>query len=90
MNGRLHRESQIDQMGLLFYTRERCELCEKAYRLISEGGLSERVRVVDIEDDLELIQRYGDQVPVIRNDETGEKLTWPFTASQVRELAGEG
>jgi glutaredoxin len=90
MNGRLHRERQIDQMGLLFYTRERCELCEKAYRLISEGGLSERVRVVDIEDDLELIQRYGDQVPVIRNDETGEKLTWPFTASQVRELAGEG
>ena len=75
-------------MGLLFYTREPCELCEKALRLITEGGLSERVEVVNIDDDLELIQRYGDQVPVVRNDETGEKLTWPFTASQVRELAG--
>jgi glutaredoxin len=77
-------------MGLVFYTREPCELCEKAYRLMAEGGLVERVRVINIDDDLELIQRYGDQVPVIRNDETGEKLTWPFTASQVRELAGQG
>ncbi|MGK7297074.1 MAG: glutaredoxin family protein [Candidatus Wenzhouxiangella sp. M2_3B_020] len=75
-------------MGLLFYTREPCELCEKALRLITEGGLSERIEIVNIDDDLELIQRYGDQVPVVRNDETGEKLTWPFTASQVRELAG--
>jgi hypothetical protein len=75
-------------MGLLFYTREPCELCDKALRLITEAGLSERIRVTNIDDDLELIQRYGDQVPVVRNDETGEKLTWPFTASQVRELAG--
>jgi glutaredoxin len=89
MSGGLHRASRIDEMGLLFYTREPCELCEKAYRLITEGGLAERVRVVNIDDDLELIQRYGDQVPVIRNDETGEKLTWPFTASQVRDLAGQ-
>ncbi len=75
-------------MGLLFYTREPCELCDKALRLIIEGGLSDRVEVVNIDDDLELIQRYGDQVPVVRNDETGEKLAWPFTASQVQELAG--
>lgn len=77
-------------MALLFYTRDPCELCEKALRLIDEGGLSDRIRVVHIDEDLDLIQRYGDQVPVIRNDETGEKLTWPFTASQVQELAGQG
>jgi len=76
-------------MGLLFYKREPCELCDKALRLIVEGGLSDRVRVVNIDDDLELIQRYGDQLPVVRNEETGEKLTWPFTASQVKELAGQ-
>lgn len=75
-------------MGLLLYKREPCELCDKAFRLLTEGGLADRVRVVNIDDDLELIQRYGDQVPVVRNEETGEKLTWPFTASQVRDLAG--
>ncbi len=75
-------------MGLLFYTREPCELCDKAYKLITVGGLADRIEVVNIDDDLDLLKRYGDQVPVVRNKETGEKLTWPFTASQVRELAG--
>jgi len=75
-------------MALIFYTRDPCELCEKAYRLITVGGLADRVEVVDIDTDPELVQRYGDQVPVVRNDETGEKLSWPFTASQVRELVG--
>lgn len=75
-------------MGLLFYSREPCELCDKAYKLITVGGLVDQVKVVNIDDDLDLLQRYGDQVPVVRNEDTGEKLTWPFTASQVRELAG--
>jgi len=75
-------------MGLVFYTREPCELCEKAWRLIAEGGLADRVEVQHIDDELELLERYGEQVPVVRNDRTGEKLTWPFTASQVRELGG--
>ncbi|GAB4179218.1 MAG: hypothetical protein Kow0020_15330 [Wenzhouxiangellaceae bacterium] len=75
-------------MALVLYTREDCELCDQAWHLITVGGLADQVRVVHIDDDLELLQRYGDQIPVIRNDETGEKLVWPFTASQVRELAG--
>ncbi len=75
-------------MTLVFYTRESCQLCEKAHALINLAGLSDRVTQVDIDADLDLIQRYGDQVPVILNEETGEKITWPFTASQVRELAG--
>lgn len=75
-------------MGLQFYTREPCELCDKAWKLITVGGLADQVEVVDIDADPELVQRYGEQVPVVRNTETGEKLTWPFTASQVRELSG--
>jgi len=75
-------------MGLVFYTRESCELCDKAWKLITVGGLAGKVRQVHIDDDLELIQRYGEQVPVVRNENTGEKLTWPFTASQVRDLVG--
>ena len=74
-------------MDLVFYTREECELCDKAWRLITEAGLAERLEIVHIDDDLDLIQRYGDQIPVVRAEKTGEKLTWPFTASQVRELA---
>ncbi|MEM7054096.1 MAG: glutaredoxin family protein [Pseudomonadota bacterium] len=74
-------------MSLVFYTRENCGLCSKAFALITVGGLADQVQAVDIDGDLELIQRYGDQVPVVLNDETGEKLSWPFTASQIQELA---
>lgn len=77
-------------MALVFYTRESCGLCEQARALVNVGGLADQVRMVDIDDDLDLIQRYGDQVPVILNEDTGEKITWPFTASQIRELAGAG
>lgn len=73
-------------MSLTLYSRDRCELCRKAETLLAEGGFAGDVTRVDIDRDLELIQRYGDQVPVVRSDETGEKLSWPFTASQVREL----
>ena len=77
-------------MALVFYTRENCGLCDQAKALINIGGLADRVRMVDIDDDLDLIQRYGDQVPVILNEDTGEKITWPFTASQIQDLAEAG
>jgi hypothetical protein len=77
-------------MALVFYTRENCGLCDQAKALVDIGGLADRVRVVDIDADLDLIQRYGDRVPVILNEETGEKITWPFTASQIKDLAEAG
>lgn len=74
-------------MTLILYTRERCDMCRNAEALMAEGGFGADVREVFIDEDLELLQRYGDQVPVVLNADTGEKLNWPFTASQVRELA---
>lgn len=74
-------------MALTLYTRTECELCRKAEALLAEGGLGRDYRKIDVDSDLELIQRYGDQVPVILNEQTGEKLSWPFTVSQVRDLA---
>jgi len=73
-------------MSLIFYTRPDCGLCDKAEALLAETGMRSRYEKVDIESDLDLIARYGDQVPVLLNDETGEKLAWPFTASQARAL----
>jgi glutaredoxin len=76
----------LDPMTLKLYTRPDCSLCDKAQALLAEGGFGSRYELVDIENDLELLERYGNQIPVLFNPETGEKLTWPFTASQVREL----
>ena len=74
-------------MNLILYSRADCELCGKAEALLAEGGLSKAYEIVDIESDVELLKRYHDQIPVLLNRDTGEKLTWPFTVSQVRDLA---
>ncbi|MEN1727024.1 MAG: glutaredoxin family protein [Pseudomonadota bacterium] len=73
-------------MSLILYSRPECGLCDKAEALLAEGGLLAQCEKVDIETDLDLISRYGDQIPVLLNDQTGEKLTWPFTISQARAL----
>jgi len=73
-------------MSLILYSRTDCHLCTKAEHLLAESGFSAEVNKVLIDDDLELLDRYGDQIPVLMREETGEKLSWPFTASQVRDL----
>ena len=73
-------------MSLILYTGVECTLCTKAEHLLAEAGFADEVAKVFIDDDEELSDRYGDQIPVLMNDATGEKLSWPFTASQVRDL----
>ena len=73
-------------MSLILYSRADCGLCGQAEALLDEGGFGDRYETVDIDTDLALLKRYGSQVPVLLNEASGEKLTWPFTASQVREL----
>ncbi|MFW5816144.1 MAG: glutaredoxin family protein [Wenzhouxiangella sp.] len=73
-------------MRLILYTGTDCELCTKAEHLLAEAGFSGEAEKVYIDDDPELQQRYGDQIPVLMSASSGEKLSWPFTASQVRDL----
>jgi glutaredoxin len=76
-------------MSLILYSRAECYLCDKAEALLAEGGFETGYEKVDIDSDIELLDRYKDQIPVLLNDETGEKLAWPFTASQVRDLVDD-
>jgi glutaredoxin len=73
-------------MSLILYTGTDCDLCTKAEHLLAEAGFKDEVAKLFIDDDEELTARYGDQIPVLMSESTGEKLAWPFTASQVREL----
>lgn len=76
-------------MKIKFYTRPDCSLCNKAEALLAEGGFGNTYEKVNIESDLKLLDRYSDKIPVLHNTATGEKLSWPFTASQVRELVAD-
>lgn len=61
-----------------------CHLCEVAEALLMpfvEHGLL--VELIDIAEDEVMVERYGLRIPVLRRDDTGAELDWPFDAEQV-------
>jgi len=61
-----------------------CHLCEQAEALLmpfAEGGLL--VEPIDIAEDEGWLARYGARIPVLRRQDNGEELDWPFAAAQV-------
>jgi hypothetical protein len=65
---------------LTLYSRSDCHLCEQAYAILVSlrGNLQYELRVVDINQDATLVERYGVTIPVVSLD--GEDLlAWPFT-----------
>ena len=72
-------------MELLFYTTSQCHLCELAEALLANTPMPEPlpVDVVDIAQSEALVARYGTRIPVLRRDDTGAELDWPFTRDQL-------
>lgn len=68
-------------MALLFYTTSQCHLCELAEALLVNTPMPEPipVDVVDIAQSEALVARYGTRIPVLRREDTGAELDWPFT-----------
>ena len=51
---------------VIFYTRQDCPLCDKAYNVLVQYGLL--ITVIDIDSDPKLHDRYDDCVPVVMID----------------------
>lgn len=71
--------------NLCFYTTSGCHLCELAEALLVNTPMPEPipVDVVDIAQSEELVARYGTRIPVLRRQDTGAELDWPFTKEQL-------
>ncbi|MGH8145412.1 MAG: glutaredoxin family protein [Rhodanobacteraceae bacterium] len=74
---------------LILYQRDDCKLCDEAVALLA------RLRVPDFESvwidgDVELESRYGERVPVLRDEASGDELGWPFDAARLREFLAAG
>jgi glutaredoxin len=68
---------------VILYSRPDCHLCDEAEHLLSRVAPERAVRIIDIEDDLTLIERYGIRVPVLRLETNGQELGWPFGAEDL-------
>ena len=70
-------------MHLLLFQRDDCKLCDEAVAMLA------RTRVPDFESvwidgDAGLEARYGERVPVLRDEASGRELGWPFDAAALR------
>lgn len=68
---------------LLLFSRPDCHLCDEAEALLRLVAPGIECEVVDIEDDIRLLDRYGVRVPVLRRELDGAELGWPFDAEHL-------
>lgn len=67
---------------LLLYTRDDCHLCDEAIALLAIAGVPD-FESVWIDGNAYLEARYGERVPVLRDESNGEELGWPFDVDSI-------
>jgi hypothetical protein len=73
-------------MRLILYQRDDCQLCDLALDVLAQARVPEFDSVF-IDDDADLEARYGERVPVLRDDDSGTEVDWPFTEAAIIRLA---
>ena len=66
-------------MRLRLYQRDDCPLCDAALAVLAQARMPE-FESVWIDDDAALEARFGERVPVLRDEERDAELAWPFDA----------
>lgn len=67
---------------ITLYSTEGCHLCEMAFELCQQAGISNQVEIIDIAFDDELISRYGVTIPVLNFQ--GNEINWPFDLQELQ------
>lgn len=73
---------------LTLYTTAGCHLCEQAAAMLAQLAADNQVDVlaVDIASDEQLVERYGIRIPVVRDEQRGQELGWPFAMEDLLRL----
>lgn len=77
-------------MELVFFTTSHCELCEQAEAILVNTPLPYPIPVeaIDIASSEALVERYGTRIPVLRREDTGAELGWPFSRDDLLAFLG--
>ena len=76
---------------LTLFATAGCHLCEQAHALIEPHlggpvGTTPTLEIVDIAESTVLTDRYGILIPVLRNEDSGVELNWPFRTEDVGKI----
>jgi len=69
-------------MRLILFQRDDCHLCDLALAVLAQARLP-AFESVFVDDDAQLEARYAERVPVLRDEDSGEEIGWPFDAAAV-------
>ena len=70
---------------LTLFQRDDCHLCDMALDVMALARAPD-FRSLWVDDDPALEARYGTRVPVLRDEDSGRELDWPFDAAAVEAL----
>ena len=76
-------------MRLTLFQRDDCPLCDEADAVLAAAGLHD-FDPLWIDGDMGLEAIYGARVPVLRREDSGAELDWPFDAAAVRVFISPG
>lgn len=74
-------------MRLILFQRDDCHLCDLALDVLAQANAPEFDSVF-VDDDVQLANRYGERVPVLRDEDSGAEIDWPFDAAAVARFIG--
>ena len=74
-------------MPLILFQRDDCHLCDLALEVLASARAPD-FESVFIDGDAALEARYGERVPVLRDDGAARELGWPFGVDEVRAFLG--
>jgi hypothetical protein len=69
-------------MQLILFQRDDCRLCDEALEVLARAQTPDFTSLF-IDDDEQLEVRYGERVPVLRDEASGRELDWPFDAASL-------
>ena len=72
-------------MTLFLFQRDDCHLCDLALEVLAAARAPD-FESVFIDGDTGLEARYGERIPVLRREDTGAELDWPFDAGRLRDF----
>ncbi|HDZ55114.1 MAG TPA: glutaredoxin family protein [Pseudomonas xinjiangensis] len=77
-------------LNVTLFATSACHLCEEAASLLKPlAGNGVQVHEVDIIDSQTLLERYQLRIPVLKRDDNGAELDWPFDMQQLIVWLGD-
>lgn len=71
------------RMRLILFQKDDCHLCDAALLVLAQARVAD-FESIWIDDDAALRSRYGLRVPVLRREDDGLELDWPFDVVRLR------